>query len=311
MRIVDDVRRFDEPLPHLVLTIGSFDGVHLGHQRIIERVVEEARGHGGTAALMTLRPHPRQYFSPTTAPNILTSDSQREELFAALGIDLLFVLPFSGDVAHMDREDFVRQVILKRCHARKIIVGHDFNFGRGAQGNYEYLRELAPALNYEVEQVPALILDGERVSSTLVRELVMQGSMERAERFLGRRFAIRGTVIQGRGMGVKLGYPTANIDPQNRAMPAHGVYAAQAVVDGATYTAAVNIGIAPTIRHQNPMLEAYLLDFHENLVGKEIDVIFHKRLRPEKKFDSLEELIHAIGADVAEIRTYFALSSPS
>ena len=308
MRIVDDVRTFSEHLPDVVLTIGSFDGVHLGHRRIIDAVVRDARALGGTASLMTLRPHPRQLFSPATAPNILTGGRKKEALLAEAGIDVLFVLPFNAEVAALEPEDFVREIVVRRCAARKLIVGHDFNFGRRARGNYEFLQAVAPAHGFEIAQAPALVIEGERVSSTLVRELVLQGELDHVERFLGRRYSVVGEVITGRQMGRKLGYPTANIKPHNNAVPANGIYIAEALFDGRRIMAAVNIGIAPTIRHEDTMIEAHLLDFNEELVGKTLEIVFHKRLRPEKKFDSLEALILAIDADVAETRRYFCVS---
>ena len=306
MRIIDDVRQCEEHFPHVVLTIGSFDGVHLGHRRIIDAVVRDARAVGGTAALMTLRPHPRQFFSPASAPNILTSDRKKEELLAAAGIDVLYILPFNAAVAGLDRAAFLADIVAGRCGAKKLVVGHDFNFGKGAKGNFEYLQEAAPLHGIEVEQAEALILDGERVSSTLVRELILQGDLERAERFLGRKYAIVGEVIKGRQMGRTLGYPTANIKPHNNAVPANGIYVAEAFFEGQRHLAAVNIGIAPTISHEDTVVEAYLLDFNSDLYGKELEIVLHKRLRPEKKFHSLETLIAAIDADVADTRKYFA-----
>lgn len=305
MRVFEDVRECAEHFPNVVLTIGSFDGLHLGHRRIIETVVRDARAMNGTAALMTLRPHPRQYFSPASAPNILTGDVKKEQLLAEAGIDVLYVLPFNAEVANLDRADFVEQIVAGRCQAKKLVVGHDFNFGKGALGNFDYLVERGASLGYTVEETPALIIDGERVSSTLIRELVLDGELDRIERFLGRKYSIVGEVTTGRGMGRQLGYPTANIKPHNNAVPANGIYVCEALFDGRRFMAAVNIGIAPTIQHDSITVEAYLLDFNENLVGKTLELVFHKRLRPEKKFNSLEELIRAIDADVDETRRYF------
>ena len=305
MQIVEDVRRAKERFSHPVLTIGSFDGVHLGHRRIIEHVVHSARIRGGTAALMTLRPHPRHFFSPGNAPNLLTSDAQKEELVAAAGIDVLYVLPFNAEVAAMTPHTFLEEVVIGACRAEKLVVGHDFTFGKNAGGNYAFLEREARTRGLELHQEPPLVIQGERVSSTLIRERVLQGEVEGLETFLGRQYSIRGRVESGRGMGRKLGYPTANITSPEGVMPAHGVYAAEAVVDGARHIAAVNIGVAPTIAHDAPVIEAFLLDFEGELSGKPLDIIFHKRLRGEKKFPSLEELIHAIDADVAEIRAFF------
>ena len=307
MRIVEDVRQFTEALPHVVLTIGSFDGVHLGHRKLVDRVLARAREKGGTAALMTLRPHPREVFSPANAPNTLTPPRMQERLLAEMGLDVLFVLPFNAEVAGLPRDAFLEQLVLERAGARELVVGHDFAFGKGALGNYEYLCEVAPHYNLDVEQVPPFVVRGERVSSTLVRERIVQGELEDVEVFLGRKYAILGEVIRGRGIGgSKLGYPTANIDPHKMAVPAHGVYVAEAWVDGMPLMAAVNIGIAPTIAHQSVMVEAFILDFDGKLVGKEIEVTFLKRLRPEKKYPDYEALVAAIDQDVRNVRAYFA-----
>ena len=306
MRIIEDVLRAEVDLPNIVLTIGSFDGIHLGHRCLLDELVQTARGSGGSSAVMTLRPHPRQVFSPENAPNILTCPRKKEQLLAEAGVDLLLVLPFNLKVASMSPGDFVESVIVGRCHARKVIVGHDFAFGQGGRGDFEFLRADARAYGFEVSQVPALVIQGERVSSTLIRERILDGELEKIDRFLGRPYSILGTVVTGRGMGAQLGFATANIEPGIRAVPAHGVYVAEALVGEERHMAAVNIGVAPTIRQADIVIEAHLLDFDRGLVGQTIEVIFHKRLRPEKKFDSYEELKAAIAQDVAKVRAHFA-----
>lgn len=309
MRVIQDVRSFEGSYPELVLTIGSFDGIHRGHRRIIDTLTASARARRGTAAVMTLRPHPRQFFAPESAPNILTQEAKKESLLAEAGVDVLYYLPFGAEVAALDRADFLEEIVLQRCGARELIVGHDFAFGKGAAGNYAYLCGVAPGLGLEVVEAPALIIDGERVSSTLIRQYILQGDLAKVEKLLGRKYSVTGEVTTGRGMGRKLGFPTANIEPHNNAIPAHGVYAAEAIVDDIAYLAAVNVGIAPTLAHDSAKVEAYLLDFDGDLVGKSVEIVFHHRLRPEKKYDSLEALVAAIDADVQWIRSYFADAS--
>jgi len=312
MKVIPDVRKVEEIFPNLVLTIGSFDGVHLGHRRILEELIRSARAMKGVSALMSLRPHPRQFFSPENAPNILTSDAAKEQLLDEAGVDVLFVLPFNREVASLSPQEFLENIVLARCHAKKLVVGHDFSFGRNAQGNYEYLAEAAPRYGFEVIQAPQLVVQGERVSSTLIRERVLQGEVDTIEPFLGRKYSIIGDVVAGRGVGRKLGFPTANIAPLHNAVPANGVYVAEAVVEGHRYRAAVNVGVAPTVRHEDMTIEAHLLDFTGNLLRKRIEIVFHKRLRPEKRFESYEALTAAIARDVAAIRAYFtATSDPS
>ncbi|HPO13987.1 MAG TPA: bifunctional riboflavin kinase/FAD synthetase [Candidatus Hydrogenedentes bacterium] len=310
MILINDIHTVSESFPNVVLTIGSFDGIHLGHRRIIEEVVREAQSVQGTACLMSLKPHPREFFAPGNPPNILLSDAKKEALLAEAGIDVLFILPFNQEAASMLPDTFLREIVVGRCHAKHVIVGHDFCFGKNAQGDYEYLKEAAPGLGFEVRQIPQRVIKGERVSSTLIREYILQGEVDKVEVFLGRKYSIAGEIIPGRGVGITLGYPTANIAPHHNAVPAHGVYVAEAVLEGKPYPAAVNIGVAPTIRNEDIAIEAFLLDFTGNIVGQPIELIFHKRLRPEKKFASREELVDAITHDVATVRHYFTLQIP-
>lgn len=308
MQIIADARKPDRTFPNLVLTIGSFDGIHLGHHKIVDELMACARATGGTAGLMTLQPHPRQFFSPESAPNILTPLRKKEQILNDLGLDVLYILPFTAQVAALTAQQFVEQILVESCQTKTVVVGHDFAFGKGAQGNYDFLCEIAPSYGFDVHQVPALILQGERVGSTAIRERIIQGELENIEALLGRRYSILGEVVRGRGIGgSRLGYPTANVKPHNCAVPAHGVYVGEVLLDGVAHRAAVNIGIAPTILQEDVTIEAFILDFEENIVGREIEVVFHKRLRPEKKFNSLEELVHAIAVDVDDVRKYFAV----
>jgi len=305
MNVIEDVQSFSDRLPHVALTIGSFDGVHLGHRAILNSVVKRARAESGSAAVLTMRPHPREFFSPDHAPNLLTSDETKLKLLESLGIDVVFFLPFTSEVARIERLEFVKTILLERCKARHLVVGHDFCFGRDALGDFQFLREVGPELGFTVEQVAPVIINGERVSSTLIREQVLAGDLERTELFLGRKYAISGTVVSGRGVGAKLGFPTANIKPHHSAIPAQGVYIGEAVVDGVGHAAAVNIGIAPTIRNEDLTIEAFLLDFTGELGGEKVDLIFHRRVRPERKFPSFEALQAQIATDVSQVRAYF------
>lgn len=305
MHVIENVLQNTARFPRVVLTIGSFDGVHLGHQRILSELVRIAREIEGTAAVMTMRPHPRELFSPAHAPNLLTSERKKLELIEKADVDVVFILPFSEEVANLDRHEFVEKIIHDRCLAKEIVVGHDFRFGKNGLGDYHYLLETGTAFGHRVSQVPPFIIDGERVSSTVIRERVLQGDLEEAEVLLGRKYSVVGEVGTGRGIGIKLGFPTANIKPHHTAMPAQGVYAAVVIVGGKSFPAAVNIGIAPTIAHEDTVIEAFLLDFDGDIRGQQIEIIFHKRLRPEKKFPSYEVLIKAIQEDVDQIKRYF------
>lgn len=311
VQVIRDVRDAENEFPGVVLTIGSFDGVHAGHQVIIKNVVDLARRVGGTPAVLTMEPHPREFFSPDRAPNLLTSLEKKIQLLAELGIEVVYVLPFDEATAAIPAEKFIDDILEKRCHAIAVIVGHDCRFGQGAKGDFQLLEREGAEHGFTVQQVAPVMLDAERVSSTLCRERVLQGDLEGIETLLGRKYSITGTVETGRGRGHELGFPTANIRPHHSAVPAQGVYVAEAIVDGTTHPAAVNIGIAPTIRHEDVTIEAHLLDYTGELVGKEVEIVFHKRLRSEKKFPTLDALKKQIQADVEAARAYFADRSVS
>jgi riboflavin kinase/FMN adenylyltransferase len=185
------------------------------------------------------------------------------------------------------------------------VVGHDFRFGRAARGDFDLLRNLGPKFGFNVSQVAPLLMDGERVSSTLVRERLLVGDLEKARAFLGRPYSIVGEVVSGRRVGSTLGFPTANVRPHHTAVPSQGVYVCEVIVDEARYPAAVNIGVAPTIRNEGMSIEAHLLDFSGNLEGREVEVVFHQRLRPEIKFATVEDLIAQIRHDIEAVRQYF------
>jgi len=307
MRVFEDVRACNATFTDLVLTIGSFDGIHIGHQRIIETVCEKARERNGVPGLMYLYPHPREYFAPDSAPHWITNDDQRRRLLAEAGIEALFVLPFNEEVAQLDRQEFLESIVLDRCQAKVLVVGHDFNFGKGAQGNFSYLESVSSDYGLSVCEVPALISESERVSSTLIRELIMEGNMPRVRHFLGRDYAIQGKVERNRGLGSQLGYPTANIQTGRYTIPGHGIYVAKARWRDKAYMAAVNVGIAPTLAHDRVTVEAHLLDFEGALDDELLEIQFLKRLRPEAKFDHIDALIAAIAKDVAEVRNFFAV----
>lgn len=305
MKVIHDCLAMTEPAPPCALTIGSFDGVHLGHRRLLDALVNTARERNLVPAVMTLRPHPRRFFFPDDPPCLLTAPEQQEALLREAGVERLYVLPFDEKTAGMDRHVFF-QLLVDRCAARALVIGHDFRFGRNAEGNYEYLREAAAARGIETRQVDALVIGGQTVSSSLVRELVLTGQMEQVPRFLGRPFSLYGTVVSGKGLGSRIGYPTANVSAPHALLPAHGVYAVVARrSSGERWASAVNIGIAPTLGGNPPTVEAYLLDFTGDLRGQPLELFFYHRLRPEFRFPSLDALVRAIDADVATVRSFF------
>ncbi len=306
MKIVSDTLSLNESITNTVLTAGSFDGVHLGHRRILGEVFARAAAEGGVPAVLTLDPHPRQFFAPEHAPPILTTMEKKASLLEAAGVEVLFILPFNATVAATDPVKFVDDILLGKCGAQSLVVGHDFRFGKDAAGDYELLDKLAPDRGFRVTQAPALLIDGERVSSTSIREELLRGDLDAVAKFLGRRYSIVGEVERGRGIGTELGFPTANIKPHHNATPAQGVYMGEAIVCGSRKSAAINIGFAPTIPHDEMTIEAFILDFNKDIRGERIEIEFLKRIRGEVKFASKEALIEQIGQDVAQVKDYFS-----
>ncbi len=305
MQIIENVLETEKQFPNVVLTVGSFDGVHVGHQHILSDVVERAKAIGGTPALLTMHPHPREYFAPGNAPNLLTSFEKKLALLEEAGIEVLYVLPFNAETADIEPEAFIENVLRDHCHAVSLIVGHDCRFGQKARGDFEMLQAYASKMGFDVKEIAPVIVEAERVSSTLIRERILQGDLDTVEHLLGRKYSIVGKVKSGRGIGKTIGFPTANVHPYHTAIPAQGVYIAESIVDGKAYPSAVNIGIAPTIRNEDITIEAHLLDYDRDIAGSEIEVLFHKRLRTEKKFSGKEALIEQIGLDVEAVRAYF------
>lgn len=305
MEIIEDVTKSDKNFPNVVLTVGSFDGIHMGHRYILEDVVRKAKALGGTPAMLTMRPHPREYFSPHNAPNLLCDFDKKIELLDDLGIEVVYVLPFNAATAAIPAETFVEDLLRDKCHVKSLVVGHDCRFGKGAKGTFMLLKDMGPEMGFDVEEIAPITVDSERVSSTLIRERILQGDLATVEKLLGRKYSVSGIVESGRGIGSTIGFPTANIHPYHTAIPAQGVYIAEAILDGEAYPAAVNIGIAPTIRNEDITIEAHLLDFDEDIRGKEIEILFHGRVRPERKFPNKEALIEQIARDVQTVRDYF------
>jgi riboflavin kinase/FMN adenylyltransferase len=236
----------------------------------------------------------------------LTHGAKKLELFEEAGISAMFVLRFNAEVAALEPEEFVSEIIVDRCHAKAVVAGHDFRFGRNARGNFELLSALAPKHGFAVEQVPPLLMDGERVSSTLIRERLLLGDLVKAEAFLGRPYSLVGKVVPGRHIGSTIGFPTANIQPHHSAIPAQGVYVCEAKLGDTKYPAAVNIGVAPTIRNEDLTIEAFLLDFSGDIEGMEIELVFRQRLRSEIKFPTVHDLVAQIHRDVEATRAYFS-----
>jgi len=301
---IADLEEVQEPL-HLAM--GVFDGVHLGHQAVIRRAVEGAHGSGGMAAVLTLEPHPIQVLAPERAPRrILASLEHKERLLASLGVTALLVLRFDETMARQPAEEFADR-LFSVGGLRQVVAGEDWKFGRERRGTMELLRILGEPRGVEVTAMPAVMLKGERISSTRLRQALREGNLKSASEMLGRSYTVMGTVVRGEGLGRKLGAPTANISVGGEQLPPDGVYAVTATIGEETkeHRGVANLGVRPTVDGERRLLEVHLLDFDGDLYGNMVEVCFGMRLRKEQKFEGCEELKEQIQRDLEQVRELF------
>ena len=306
MRIVRSVpRAASSPI---ALTIGNFDGVHLGHQAMLSRLRESARAKALPPCVMTFEPHPREFFAPDQAPARLTTLREKLELLAAQGLERAHVLRFDYRLAQITADDFIERVIVRGLGARYLLVGDDFRFGARRSGDFALLKSRSAELGYEVESMNSVIVEGERASSTAVRKALELGDMARAARLLGRPYSISGTVVHGDALGRELGYPTANVRITHNRPPLMGIFAVGLNGIGASPARGVaSLGVRPTVKQQGePVLEVFLLDFDGDLYGKHVRVDFLHKFREEQKFADIAALQRQIAEDVAATREFFA-----
>jgi riboflavin kinase/FMN adenylyltransferase len=290
-----------------VVTIGNFDGVHLGHRAILARVLKRARELDGQAVAVTFEPHPLKVLRPEMNLPLLTTPDQKLSLLAASGLDGVVVLPFTHELAAMLARDFVQQYFCERLQVREAVVGHDYRFGRGREGNIELLIEMGKNHGFTVQVVWAVETDGAVVSSSLIRALLRLGKVEEGARLLGRPYGVVGRVVRGKGRGAKLlGVPTANLRPENELLPASGIYAVRVRRGAETFSGVANIGTCPTFDNQDLSLEVHLLEFQGDLYGENLEVHFVTRLREERRFPSIEALAAQIRADIHQARQALA-----
>ncbi|MDX6557458.1 MAG: riboflavin kinase / adenylyltransferase [Blastocatellia bacterium] len=289
-----------------VLTLGVFDGLHLGHQLIMKTVVERARATGAVPTVITFDPHPRALLHPESAPPLLQTFDQKIEALGALGIEQTIVIQFDQDFAQIRAEDFLRAVIADRLHAKEVYLGCGFAFGHSREGDIDLLRTVSRSLGFFADEVPEVRLRGRRVSSSRIRELLQQGRVNIARRMLGRPYGFEGRVVRGEQRGAQLGFPTANLHPQNRVIPRNGVYVTAALIDGQWRRSVTNIGTRPTFGSENETsVETFVMNWSGDLYGDVVRVRFLHRLREEKKFASIEELKLQIERDVTQAGNYF------
>ncbi|SFW38015.1 bifunctional riboflavin kinase/FAD synthetase [Nitrosovibrio sp. Nv17] len=303
----------------VALTIGNFDGVHRGHQAMLARLRETADRLGVVACVMVFEPHPREFFAPDRAPTRLTSLREKLELLAAAGVERVQVCRFDYDFARIGAEEFIVRILRDGLAVKWILVGDDFRFGARRAGDFALLQAFAGKCGYEAEAMPTYVVDGLRVSSTAVREALMQGGLGRVEILLGRPYSISGRVVHGDKLGKVLGYPTANIQLKHNRPPLSGIFVVEVDIRPHAATALIppdqaemmrgvaSLGVRPTVHeHGKPVLEVHLFDFDRELYGRHLRVHFLHKLRDEEKLPDLETLAQRIAQDAEEARRFFA-----
>lgn len=301
LHAISDLAQLPGPV---FLAIGVFDGVHLGHRAVIERALNDAKKAHGTAVVVTFDPHPARVLRPEKAPHLLTATQHKIRLIRDLGISHLLAIKFDEAFAVTPPDEFILSLHHACKPLREICVGHQWCFGKDRAGDLDLLGKWGDKLGFDEVGIHAVEVDGQIVSSTLIRAAVEAGDLKTAARLLGRDYTILGTVVEGDHLGRKLGYPTANLAAHNEQFPPNGVYAVEALHDDRNLRGVVNIGIRPTIHDETGqrILELHLFDFHEDVYGSDIEVFFRKYLRPEKKFARIEELKAQIERDANEAR---------
>src|SRR5687767_6576010 len=290
-----------------VLTLGVFDGLHLGHQKIMRTVVDRAKATGATATAITFDPHPRAVLHPESAPPLLQTLDQRLVNFEVLGIEQAIVIAFDRELAAQPADVFLRDIVHDRLHAKEVYLGTGFAFGKGRGANIDLLRKLGTQLGFYADEVPEVGLRARRISSSAIRQDLSEGRVNRARRMLGRPYGVEGVIIRGNRRGHTIGFPTANLRPHNRVIPKFGVYATATLADGTWRKSITNIGVRPTFGTDfEPSIESYIFDFDRELYGDVIRVRFLHRIRDERKFTGIEELKAQIERDTGRALNYFS-----
>jgi riboflavin kinase/FMN adenylyltransferase len=299
------VAGFGNPPKGAAVTIGNFDGVHLGHQQILHTVLDRARRTNVLAAVLTFYPHPATVLRPADAPALLETLEQRLAAIGDAGIDAALVVRFDAELANVAAEDFVRRFLLDTMGAQTVLVGGNFRFGHRGAGDVKLLGQLGQRWGFAVEVVPPVVANGVVVSSTAIRAAIRAGDVDEARRMLGRPYALEGEIRSGTGQGRKLVVPTLNLATQQEVLPRNGVYATEAIVEGKTYLAATNVGMRPTFDGARITIESFLFDFSDTLSSGKLEVRFWHRLRDERKFSSPAELREQVLKDIDQGKEYF------
>ncbi len=305
MEIIHSVSQFNTKDRTLV-TIGTFDGVHVGHQHILKKLVEEAKAKNKKAVLLTFFPHPRMVLQKEVSLELINTIDEKAQLLEKIGLDYLIIHPFSIEFSRLTALEFVRDILVNQLKTSKLIIGYDHHFGKNREGNINQLREYAPLYDFEIEEIPAQDIDEVSVSSTKIRRALASGNIRTANKYLGYPFMLNGKVVNGKKLGGTIGFPTANIDVQERykLIPKTGVYVVQTQYKGTLIFGMMNIGYRPTLDGAHQTIEVHFFDFNDNLYGVHLTIELLYFLREEQKFDSLDLLVSQLKIDKASAIAY-------
>jgi riboflavin kinase/FMN adenylyltransferase len=298
MDIIRDLDQLHQQFTYPVLTLGNYDGVHLGHQQIFKQVMERTRQHNGTAIIFTFEPHPLCVLVPESCPPLLNTLRRKMELFESFGIDVVICAEFTRKFASIPPEDFVSKLLVDKIGVKEILIGYDYAFGKGKKGTTGALKKMGSRYGFKVTVVPAFTLDDKVISTTRIREEALNGNMEAVKQMLGRYYATEGVVVPGDHRGKSLGFPTANLEAHNMIYPKQGVYAVQVEHKGKLLDGVMNIGTHPTFGEGRVTLEVHIFHFHKEIYGEFVRVLYVKRIRDEVTFPNKEALIRQIRNDV-------------
>ena len=289
------------------LAIGMFDGVHLGHQKVLQNAINAASQSNAISVAVTFDQHPANIISPKNAPSLIQTQAQRNRSIELLGVDAILIIKFNEAFSRKTGKSFIQELAQGFGSIHSISVGNDFMFGHNRDGNFQLLQKLSQELNFLTYGLQPVKLNGQIVSSTRIRSALIKGKIDDAKQMLGRKFSIEGPVVKGDGKGREIGFPTANIDTKNLILPPNGVYASYTKFNGKTHKSLLNIGVRPTIIKPNPSIqvEAHILKFNENIYDQVIDIELIEKLRNEMKFESIEELKKQISCDIENAKSFF------
>lgn len=310
MRVCNLLNDITAPFENAVVTIGNFDGVHLGHREIFRRLKLRARELNGTSVIVTFDPHPLTVVAPDRKPWLINTISEKITLIDASGVDILLIIPFDAVFASISANDFVEKILVGKIGLKHLIIGYDYAFGKGRKGDFSLLESIGQRLGYSVEELPPITDGSEIYSSSLIRRMILDGKVREVVHYLGRNFSVAGTVVKGCGRGKGLGFPTANIQTEKELIPSDGVYAVKVKLDDNYYDGACNIGSNPTFGTALKSVEVHIFDFDRDIYGQELRVYFMERLRSESRFSSIDELKVAIASDCDKCRQLLSGRTP-